>query len=110
MENGRAKTGPPEAKADTQILRDADVVKAATEGHQWAWNLFVDRFAPVVWSVARAGDLPDHESAEIFRLTWMRTADRLSEVSPMSIGCWLQDTAERERARITALQEVGANT
>jgi hypothetical protein len=110
VENGRAKTVLPRAEANTPVLGDADVVKAAAEGHAWAWNLLVDRFAPAVWSAARAGGLPDHQSAEIFRLTWMRTADRLPILPPGSIGRWLQDTVERERARITALQQVGANT
>jgi hypothetical protein len=110
MQNGRAKTVPPRARTNTQDVSDVELVEAATEGHEWAWNLLVDRFAPSVWSVARAGELSDNEAAEIFRLTWMRTADRLSAVSPDSIGRWLQDTAERERARITALQAVGAKT
>jgi hypothetical protein len=110
MQSGRAKTVPPKAEANTQDLCDADLVKAANDGHEWAWSLLVDRFAPAVWSVARAGGLPDRQSAEIFRLTWMRTADRLPVVPPGSIGRWLQDTAERERARITALQQIGANT
>ena len=110
MENGRATTVPRRAGANGQDLSDSQVAEAAREGQQWAWNLLVDRFAPLVWSVARAGDLADHESAEIFRITWMRTADRLSALSPNSIGRWLQDTAEQERARIIALGEVGANT
>jgi hypothetical protein len=110
MENGQAKELEPKARVKTQDLSDADVAKAAMQGHEWAWNMLVDRFAPRVWAIARAGQLADHDSAEIFRLTWMRTADRLSALSPNSVARWLQDTAEQERARITALQGVGANT
>jgi hypothetical protein len=110
MENGRAETVPPQASVDTQVLGDPEVVTAARDGDEWAWNLLVDRFAPAVWSWARAGDLTDDEAGEIFRLTWLRTADRLSVLSPGSIGCWLQDTVERERIRIAALQQVSANT
>jgi len=110
MENGRAETVPPRTKANTQDLSDAKVVKAATEGQEWAWNLLVDRFAPAVWSVARTGDVADHEAAEIFRITWMRTADRLLAIGPNSIERWLRDTAAQERARVAALHGVRANT
>jgi len=106
MQNGQAKTVLPKAEANTQDLSDAELVRAATEGHEWAWHLLVDRFAPAVWCVARAGGLGDDESREIFRMTWMRTVDRLPVVTPRSIARWLQDTAERERARIIALQQV----
>jgi hypothetical protein len=110
MQNGRTKAVPRKAEPDPSGLSDADLVNAAAEGHEWAWNLLVGRFAPSVWSVARAGDLADHEAAEVFRLTWLRTADRLSLLSPSSIGRWLQDTAELERTRITVLQQVGVKT
>jgi hypothetical protein len=110
MENGLAKAVPAEAETSNTDLGDTDLVKAATDGHEWAWNLLVDRFAPAVWSVARARDIADRDSAEIFRMTWIRAADRLSVVCPSSIGSWLQATAERERTRIIALQQVGVNT
>jgi hypothetical protein len=109
MANGRAKAVLPTVEASTEDLGDGDLVKAASEGHEWAWSLLVDRFAPAVWSVSRARDLTPQESAEIFRMTWMRTADRLSVITPGSIGSWLQDTAERERSRIRALEGRRAN-
>jgi hypothetical protein len=110
MENGQAKAVQANARVSTQDPSDAEVAKAAVQGHEWAWNMLVDRFAPCVWAIARSGQLADGDSAEIFRLTWMRTADRLSALPPNSIARWLQDTAEQERARVSALQGVGANT
>jgi len=104
MEDGRTEAVPIEAGADVRLLRDSEAVKAAEEGHQWAWNLLVERLAPAVWSQARAGGLGDQEAAEVFRLTWMRAADRLSTFSASSIRSWCEDTAERERVRITGLQ------
>ena len=109
MENGRAKAVLPRAEASTQDLGDADLVKTASEGHEWAWGVLVDRFAPVVWSAARARDLTHQESAEIFHMTWMRAADRLSVITPSSIGSWLQGTAERERSRMRAFQGQSAD-
>jgi hypothetical protein len=104
MEDGRAEAVQFGADADVQFLGDLDAVKAAEEGHQWAWNLLVDRLSPAVWSRARAGGLGDQEAAEVFRLTWMRAADQLNTLSTGSVRSWFEDTAERERVRITGLQ------
>jgi hypothetical protein len=104
MEEGRADAVQFETGADVRLLGDSEAVKAAEEGHQWAWNLLVERWAPAVWSQARAGGLGEEEAAEVFRLTWMRAADRLRMSSTSSIRSWLEDTAERERVRMTGLQ------
>ena len=102
MEDGPAKAVQFGADADVPPLDDAAAVKAAEEGHQWAWNLLVDRLAPAVWTQARAG-LGEQEAAEVFRLTWMRAADQLNSLSSMSVRSWFEATAERERLRITGL-------
>jgi hypothetical protein len=60
--------------------------------------------ASAVWSQAHAGGLGDHEAAEVFRLTWMRAADRLPTLPASSIRSWFEETTERERVRITGLQ------
>jgi hypothetical protein len=104
MEDGRREAVQFDADADVRLLGDLEAVKAAEEGHQWAWNLLVDRLAPAVWSQAQAGGLGDQEAAEVFRLTWMRAADRLSSFSTSSLRSWFEDTAERERVRFTGLR------
>ncbi len=103
MEDGRTKAVQFEADEDVRVLGDSEAVKAAVQGNQSAWNLLVDRFAPGVWSLARAGGVGDQEAAEVFRLTWMRAADRLDTFSTGSLRSWFEETAERERARITGL-------
>jgi DNA-directed RNA polymerase specialized sigma24 family protein len=102
MEDGRTEAG--QLDADVRLLGDLETVKAAEEGHQWAWNLLVERLAPAVWSQARAGGLDDQEAAEVFRLAWMRAADRLPTFATSSLRSWFEDTTERERVRITGLQ------
>jgi hypothetical protein len=102
MEDGR--TEAVQSDADVRPLGDLEAVKAAEEGHQWAWNLLVERLAPAVWSQAQAGGLGDQEAAEVFRLAWMRAADRLSTFHTSSLRSWFEDTTERESVRITGLQ------
>jgi hypothetical protein len=104
MDDGCTEAVQSEAGADVRLLGDSEAVKAAEEGHQWAWNLLVERLAPAVWSQSRAGGLGEQEAAEVFRLTWLRAADRLNTFSTSSMRTWCEDTAERERVRITGLQ------
>jgi DNA-directed RNA polymerase specialized sigma24 family protein len=101
MEEGRPEV--VQFDFDVRVLGDLEAIKAAEEGHQWAWNLLVERLAPTVWSQARAGGLGDQEAAEVFRLTWMRAADRLTTFGASSLRTWFEDTAERESVRITGL-------
>jgi hypothetical protein len=92
------------ADADVRLPVDLEAVNAAEQGHQWGWNLLVDRLGPDLWALVRADGLADHEAAEVFRLTWMRAADRLDDLSAVSIRSWLEEAAERDRLRIVGLR------
>lgn len=77
-----------------------NLVAAADEGDQEAWNALVDRFAGLVWHVIRGFRLPNAVGEDIYQTTWLRAAEHLSRIrQPESIGGWLARTAKNECLR-----------
>lgn len=82
------------------VVDDVDpggLLRQAAEGDGQAWDALVDRFAGLVWAVARGHGLSRADSAEISRATWLRLAESLSSIKdPERLGAWLAATARRE--------------
>src|SRR3954469_8464622 len=78
----------------------AELVRAAAEGDQDAWNGLVDRFNGLVWSVARSHRLPAADAADVVQTTWLRLVEHLDRLQdPERVGAWLATTARRESLR-----------
>jgi hypothetical protein len=80
-----------------------DVIHAAAAGAQDAWDEIVDTYAATVWAVARRHQLDREGAVLVSKLTWLRLVDRLEEMSPETLGSWLQQTVERESTRAVRL-------
>jgi len=66
-----------------------------------AWGTLVDRFAGLVWAVARGHGLNNADAAEVSRTTWLALATSLGAVSdPERVGPWLVAKARREAVRL----------
>ena len=73
------------------------LLRQAAEGDGQAWDALVDRFAGLVWAIARGHGLSRADAAEISRATWLRLAESLNSISgPERLGAWLAMTARRE--------------
>jgi DNA-directed RNA polymerase specialized sigma24 family protein len=81
----------------------SDVLHAAVAGAQDAWDQIVEAYAGSVWTVARRRQLSRAAAEDVSRLTWLRLADRLGDLSTETVGSWLEQTAERENIRIARL-------
>src|SRR3954451_7021625 len=78
----------------------ADLVQAAAEGDQVAWDELVDRFNGLVWSVARAHRLSTVDASDVVQTTWLRLVEHLGRLQePERVGAWLATTARRECLR-----------
>jgi RNA polymerase sigma factor (sigma-70 family) len=76
------------------------MVVAAADGDQTAWDALVDRFAPMVWGIARGHRLSAADAAEVFQTTWLRLLEHLDRMDePERVGAWLAITARRESLR-----------
>jgi RNA polymerase sigma factor (sigma-70 family) len=78
----------------------AELVRAAADGDQAAWQELVDRYNGLVWSVARAHRLSTVDASDVVQTTWLRLVEHLSRLQdPERVGAWLATTARRECLR-----------
>lgn len=77
------------------------LVQAAARGDQAAWDALVERFANLVWSVARAHRLGDADAADVSQTTWLRLVEHLDRLrDPDRVAGWLATTARNECLRV----------
>jgi RNA polymerase sigma factor (sigma-70 family) len=77
-----------------------DTVKAAGDGDEQAWDVLVERFSRLVWSVARSHRLSDADAADVSQTTWLRLAEHLHRLrDPAKVASWLATTARNESLR-----------
>jgi RNA polymerase sigma factor (sigma-70 family) len=80
------------------------LLAAAASGSQQAWDGLVDRFARLVWSIARSFRLSDADAADVCQTTWLRLVEHLDAIKdPDRLAGWLATTARRES--ITVLRK-----
>lgn len=73
------------------------LVVAAAAGDKAAWQILVERFSGLVWSITRAYRLGHADAADVFQTTWLRLAEHLTRIEkPDRIGAWLATAARRE--------------
>jgi RNA polymerase sigma factor (sigma-70 family) len=78
----------------------AELVHAAGEGDQGAWNSIVERFGGLVWATVRAHRLNAVDGAEVVQTTWLRLVEHLDRIrDPERLGGWLATTARNECLR-----------
>jgi RNA polymerase sigma factor (sigma-70 family) len=78
-----------------------ELVRAAANGDQGAWNDLVDRFSGLVWGVARKHRLNDSDAADVCQATWLRLVEHLGNLrEPEAVAGWLVTTARRECLRV----------
>src|SRR3954453_7048127 len=78
----------------------AELVRAAAEGDQAAWNGLVDRYNGLVWSVARSHRLAMADASDVVQTTWLRLGEHPGGLQdPQGVGAWLATTSRREALR-----------
>jgi RNA polymerase sigma factor (sigma-70 family) len=78
-----------------------ELVRAAADGDQTAWNAIVDRFSSLVWSTARAHRLSHDDASDVAQTTWLRLVEHLDRIrEPERLGAWLATTARHESLRV----------
>src|SRR3954454_23729731 len=79
----------------------SELVHAAGDGDQDAWDALVDRFAGLVWSIARAHRLSAADAADVSQTTWLRLVEHLGRIrDPQRGGAWLAAPARHECLRV----------
>ena len=76
------------------------LVSAAQQGDEKAWNTLVEQFAGLVWHVIRGFRLPNAVGEDVYQTAWLRLAENLDRIrKPESLGGWLAQTARNECLR-----------
>jgi RNA polymerase sigma factor (sigma-70 family) len=74
-----------------------DVVRAAGEGDQVAWEELVARHTSLVWSVVRGFHFDPEDAADVVQNTWLRLTMHLGAIrAPEALPRWLAITARHE--------------
>jgi RNA polymerase sigma factor (sigma-70 family) len=107
----------------SQLERHTDLselLSAAAEGDQEAWNVITDRFTNLLWSVARSYRLGHEDAADAVQNTWLRLLENVTKIdNPEALPGWLATTARREalgvlrrrgRDVLTRTEDIGADT
>jgi RNA polymerase sigma factor (sigma-70 family) len=77
-----------------------DLVARARSGDQQAWDVLVERYAPLVWSICRRYRLEGIDADEVSQNVWLRLVDQLDRIrEPAALPGWLVTTTQRECAR-----------
>src|SRR5215475_14641892 len=88
---------PPALGFSIMETDHAELVRAAADGDAAAWNTIIDRYAGLVWTVARGLDLSAADAADVSQTTWLRLVENLHTIrEPAGLGAWLATTARRE--------------
>jgi DNA-directed RNA polymerase specialized sigma24 family protein len=83
----------------------AELVARASLGDQPAWDQLVERYAGMVWAIARAHGLSPHDAADVSQVTWLLLTQHLGSLpQPERLGTWLHATATREAFRMCRLR------
>ena len=76
------------------------LVTRAQTGDQQAWDLLVERYAPLVWSICRRYRLSGPGAQDVGQNVWLRLAGQLDRIrDPAVLPGWLATTTSRECAR-----------
>lgn len=77
------------------------LLRLAGEGDRGAWNELVDRYARLVWSVARSFGLDDATAADVSQTVWLRLVEHCDRIrDPARLAGWLGTTTRREALRV----------
>ena len=74
-----------------------ELLARASRGDADAWNALVDRFASLLWAVARGHRLGQEDAADVVQNTWLKLLDHLDDIAqPEALAGWLATTARYE--------------
>lgn len=76
------------------------LIGAALSGSSTAWELLVDRYERLVWSVIRRYGIRKSDAPDLFQLSFLLLHTHLHQVrEPEKLGLWLHTTTRRECVR-----------
>jgi RNA polymerase sigma factor (sigma-70 family) len=82
-------------------LAVTDLVIRARNGDNQAWDVLVERYSPLIWSICRRHQLDGADAGDVGQNVWLRLVDQLDKIrDPAALPGWLATTTRRECARV----------
>jgi RNA polymerase sigma factor (sigma-70 family) len=79
----------------------ADLVTRAIKGDQQAWDVLVERYSPLIWSICRHYRLSRADAEDVAQRTWLQFVNHLGAIrDPAALPGWLTTTTRRECNRV----------
>ncbi len=90
---------------DTIVMPDdpllSSLVTRARNGDKRAWDLLVERCAPIVWSICRLHGLSRQDADDAGQSVWLRLVKRIDTLGePAALPGWLADTTHNECSKV----------
>lgn len=83
-----------------------DLVSAAREGDQDAWDAIVERFLPLVGAIARRHRLSEADGDDVSQTVWLRLVEHLGDLrEPAALPGWIRTTTRNECLRVIAVRQ-----
>jgi len=83
----------------------ADLVRRAADGDQAAWDGLVERFTPLVLSVAHRFRLARADVEDVVQTLWLRLVEHLADIrEPQALPGWIVTTVRHECLRTLRLR------
>lgn len=80
---------------------DESLVLACRRGDEDAWDVLVNRYQRLIYTIPRRAGLDEDQAAEVFQRTFVRLLENLDRIrQPESIHAWLVTTARRETLQL----------
>jgi RNA polymerase sigma factor (sigma-70 family) len=82
------------------VSGEASLLARVNEGDESAWNELVQRYAGLVWSVARSFRLSAATTDDVVQTVWLRLAEYSSRIrEPERLAAWLATATRNEALR-----------
>jgi RNA polymerase sigma factor (sigma-70 family) len=79
----------------------AELVTRARKGDQQAWDVLVERYSPLIWSICRHYRLSRADAEDVGQRTWLQFVNHLGAIrDPAALPGWLTTTTRRECNRV----------
>ncbi len=88
-------------RGSEQIAGPGELLQAASEGDEEAWQALVERYSNAISAVTRAHRLDAADAKDVHQTTWLRLIEHSSRIrEPNRLGAWLVTTARNECLRV----------
>jgi RNA polymerase sigma factor (sigma-70 family) len=86
---------------------DELLVLACARGDAVAWDLLVDRYKRLIYTIARRSSLDEDQATDVMQMVFMILLERIDTIEqPAEIGAWLVSTTRREAWRMRRRERV----